>query len=553
MSFLQEPKEPAMALLWRSYIVMALISLVVFCLYFTYDSIGAIAPDLKYQYNVTSADIGLFYSAYSFPACLTVFLWGIALDKIGIHFSIFVVTFLIAAGSTVVALSGKDIIGMLIGRFILGCGGDAIVACQARIIVHWLPGSQHALGVAVSYTLSMLGTMVVLNVLPMVSKSSVNNALWLVAAVAIIGFILATLLILMSKCVFSREKVLKMQALENLMHEEHEATVKREKAPLLGDLDSPETSTAEPTKSLDDHQKSHQEVQMDPEFVLPKTCRGKCWYKWNNLGLGTWYWNLVFVAVAGYALIYLFIAFATDIIQDRWQMDPQAAARIVSISSIVGCVLGPVAGLLLDRFGHRVTWTASMFVLNIAAYFLLGYTKFTPIFASVCMGLLIAVSPGVIQPGIAMLVPEKSLGVAYGISGSLQNASIAVFSFVIGLIRQATQSYSDACGLLGIIAILGLIGSGLLFIFELCRGWRLQMGTFQKQRAMKRRMVVRSNGDADETDSGKAETPPLSKQRRGHMRSDPADENPYLATSTPVRMPLAGIEHDVTTPHPSSV
>jgi len=65
------------------FTILAFVSLISFCILFSFDIFGAIAPTLVDQLGVSRGTIGTFYTAYAVAAILSVFIAGLACDRLG--------------------------------------------------------------------------------------------------------------------------------------------------------------------------------------------------------------------------------------------------------------------------------------------------------------------------------------------------------------------------------------------------------------------------------------------------------------------------------------
>ena len=127
--------------------VSVLIGLVASCLFFAYHGPGALEISLNAEYGVTSDDIGFMFSVYSMPNMVCPLLAGVAIDRFGLKPVGLMLLLLITAGSAIFA-AAPAMVGtgtspvpiFLIGRFVLGLGGESIITFAQTASNFWFAG-----------------------------------------------------------------------------------------------------------------------------------------------------------------------------------------------------------------------------------------------------------------------------------------------------------------------------------------------------------------------------------------------------------------------------
>jgi MFS family permease len=99
----------------------------------SYDSVGASAPYLRKAFGFGAEEIGDLYSAYHLPNTVMVALGGILIDRIGAVNAAILFTAVAALGTAIVA-SARTMGLMMLGRVVVGLGGESLCAAQLTLL-----------------------------------------------------------------------------------------------------------------------------------------------------------------------------------------------------------------------------------------------------------------------------------------------------------------------------------------------------------------------------------------------------------------------------------
>lgn len=120
------------------------------------------------------------------------------------------------------------------------------------------------------------------------------------------------------------------------------------------------------------------------------------------------------------------------------QTDAQLqAGTIMSIPYIISAVLSPILGGVVDRFGMRAVIATIAPCMLVIVHSFLGYTSVSPVGPLIGQGLAYAGFAAVIWPSVPLVVPQRLVGLAYGVAFSIQNAGLASFPLIIAAIYTA--------------------------------------------------------------------------------------------------------------------
>ena len=108
------------------WLVLMMVSLVMFGNYYFYDALEPLAKLLQEQLHFTDQNIGLLNSFYSIAPIATVLIGGILIDRIGTRKALLIFSVICLIGSVITAI-GVTFPLMAAGRFVFGMGAESLV------------------------------------------------------------------------------------------------------------------------------------------------------------------------------------------------------------------------------------------------------------------------------------------------------------------------------------------------------------------------------------------------------------------------------------------
>lgn len=421
----------------RSYrfSVLFVVSLLTFGSYFAYDSVGAIAPTLIEALGIGRESIGQMYTLYSVAAILSVFIGGLLIDRIGTRRASLLFSLLVTIGAMIVAIA-PNIWLLYFGRFIFGWGSESLVVAQSAIFARWFKGKELAFSFGVGLTVSRLGTLFSFNTEALIAEyfGHYSAALWAAVLLCCISLFANVLYIFLDRY---GERVLKLQ----------------------------EEGSGDKIL-LSDIKKFHPS-----------------------------YWYVTLLCLTFYSAIFPFTALSTDFFNNKWALPltvgseggffTQVFYNIIHMFSTAGgtttiiifasMVFAPFFGQLLDRFGHRASVMVGGSILMIPAFLMMAFTMIAPAFPMIMLGAAFVMVPAAMWPSIPIIVDKNRVGTAFGLTTMIQNIGLALFPWLNGLLRDATQTYTVS---MIMFSSLGIIG--LAFAFLLLRADKLEGGKLEK-------------------------------------------------------------------------
>lgn len=403
----EESLEKVLKLRW---IVLVMMGLVVFGVYYAYDSVVPIADHIISELGVTRAQYGLLFSYYSLPNLLMVLLGGILLDRVGIRKAGMLFVSLCVVGVLMTAFGGsRSFQLMLWGRLLYGIGAESLSVTQIKVLSKWFRGKEFAFAMGLYITLVRLGNFASLNLGTPLQSWSGNwrLALWVAFGAIVLSFVVYTLYVRLDKV---------------------KATAFRERGP---------------------------EVATD-KFVLRDAFKFKRSY---------WFVNLL--CVTFYSGVLPFVAFSKIFLQSKYEFSAAQASFIGSLLFVATMVCTPLFGILVDKIGKRASIMITGSVIIIPAYLALGLTDLYPVFSILGIGIAFSLVPSALWSSVPILVAQNRLGTAFGLITIIQNFGLTVVPWLAGkLTDSAGGDYTNSMLLFAFLGIIGFFFSVALIVSE---------------------------------------------------------------------------------------
>ena len=382
---------------------LAIVSFTMFCGYFIADAMSPLKPMLESQLKWDNMDYGIFTSAYG---CFNVFLLmlilgGILLDKTGVRFTGILSTsiMIIGAGMKFLAISRFFPEGMApifgikaqvmfaaLGYAIFAVGVETAGITVSRIIVKWFKGKEMALAMGLQVSFARLGTLLAIAIpLPIAHYfGDVSIPILFGALLLCIGLI--------AYIVYVRMDV-KLEASEAHIEKEDE----------------------EPFKMAD---------------VLTIV---------TNKG----FWLIALLCVLFYSAVFPWIKFATDLVINKYQVNPDLAGLIPSVLPLGTLFLTPFFGNLYDKKGKGATIMiiGAVLLIFVHGIFSIPFLNnwILAMAVTVVLGIALSLVPSAMWPSVPKIIPEKQLGTAYALIFWIQNWGLMGVPLLIGIVLSASN------------------------------------------------------------------------------------------------------------------
>jgi len=382
---------------------LVLASLAVFGAYYFNYALSSIKPMLESILGWNSSDFGTYTSAYGW---FNVFLFmliisGIILDKLGVRKTGLGATTVMFIGTAINywAVStnfpeGATILGMkaqvfwsAIGFAIFGVGTEAIGITVSKAVVRWFKGKEMALAMGMQMSIARLGTLLALAIsLPLAKNFTVTAPILFALILMLLGVIA-----FISFTILDR----KLDASEADMEEE----------------------------------KSDEEDFKVKDILFIITNKG--------------FWYIAILCVLFYSAVFPFLFYATDLMINKYHVNPYWAGVIPSLLPLGTIFLTPVFGGIYDKKGKGATIMilGSLILILVHGVLALPFLKAWWIAATmvIILGIGFSLVPSAMWPSVPKIIPEKQLGTAYAVIFWIQNIGLMLVPLLLGNVLDKTN------------------------------------------------------------------------------------------------------------------
>jgi MFS family permease len=410
---------------WWRWLVLVVVSLVMFGSYYVYDALSPINEYIQQGMGISNEDFGKLFTFYSIPNLFFLLVVaGFILDKIGVKKAGTLYAFLILLGSFMTSVgAGSSFALMLAGRAVYGFGSEATLLVVNKVIARWFKGRELGFAFGLNITVMRLGTILALRASAPIADAtgSYKSAIWVSTAIMLVAFISFLVYLIVDK--------------------------KSARADKGGDGE---------------------------KIIFSDITR-----------LGAPFWVISFLCLTYYSAVFPFTSHAIRFLQMKWGMTAAQGGAYTSYIMTASMVFTPFLGLLVDKRGHRGKIMVIGSLLILPAHLLLGLTDLHPIGSFVLLGISFSLVPAALWPAIPILVKEGFLGTAYGIIGWIQNLGLALFPWLAGRLVDAAggSDYTNMQIMFSSLSLAGLFFSIMLMYYDGKRGTGLELPSSEAQKA----------------------------------------------------------------------
>jgi len=179
----------------------------------------------------------------------------------------------------------------------------------------------------------------------------------------------------------------------------------------------------------------------------------------REAGTGIWWVGLSW-AFFNAALI-SFFTYAPDYFVTRGKDISQAGLQ-ASYPMWGGLILSPFTGIVIDRIGGKWLFITIGCAGIAALLYLISWFPGQATLISILIGVFVAMVPPAVFSSPADLLPERLVGLGFGIIGTVFGIGVFLSPYAVGFLRDVTGTYLWSFTAMAIFAILGVIPMLLL-------------------------------------------------------------------------------------------
>jgi len=379
---------------------LLIVSFTMFAGYYLADVMAPLKGLLENELKWSSTDYGFFTSAYGWFNVFLFFLiiGGIILDKMGVRFTGVMASSIMVLGAALkyYAVSTHSLDAMApifgwkaqvmlaaLGFAIFGVGVEVAGITVSKVIVRWFKGHEMALAMGLQISIARMGTALAIGTsLPVALHFGHVSAPVLIClimlCIGLVAFILYT---------FQDKKLDASIAADNVGRE---------------------------VVAEEDFKMS------DILFIL----KNKGW------------WYIAILCVLFYSAVFPFLKYATDLMVNKFGVDPYWAGAIPGLLPFGTILLTPLFGGIYDKKGKGATIMIIGAVIIILVHMLFSVAIFNnyifAIFLVICLGIGFSLVPSAMWPSVPKIIPERQLGTAFALIFWVQNWGLMFVPLLIG-------------------------------------------------------------------------------------------------------------------------
>jgi len=395
---------------------LAVVSFTMMTGYYINYVISPLKPLLEEFMGWNSSDFGTWNSAYGWfnVFFLMLIFGGLILDKMGVRFTGIGASLTMIIGTLLQYIAVADVFPLeghlfglkmqiaigSIGFAIFGVGVEIAGITVSKIIVKWFKGKELALAMGLEMATARMGTALALALpFPMATLwfgtkefPHISAPLMLGLGLLVAGFVAFIWYTFMDR--------------------------KLEKSEGIGD-----------------------EVSEEDEFKISDIL-----FIIKNKG----FWLIALLCVLFYSGVFPFLYYATDLMINKYGVNPDFAGSIPGLLPFGTIILTPFFGNIYDRKGKGATIMLIGSVMLLLAHLVFAIPFIDNYIVAIVLILFLGVTfslvPSAMWPSVPKIIPEKQLGTAYALIFWVQNWGLMGVPFLIGVVLDNYCRVMDANG-----------------------------------------------------------------------------------------------------------
>lgn len=446
----------------RRWTVLVIVAFAMMMGYVFWDIVSPLSTTLKLPIDEggmawTAKEYGFYAGSYSIfnIFLLMLFLGGIILDRFGIRFTGLLATGMMLGGAVVnwwalehiapttyvnmpVTLFGlipgtmkTQVLVSAIGFGLFGVGCDITGITVSKVVTKWFTGHELASAMGIQVAMARLGTASAISLSPVIAQSFGLSAPLLAGALLLLaGFVMFIVYTFMDR-----------------------------------QVDTVTVSKSPSTMRL-------------PSYVATLL---------KNPG----FWLIVLLCVLFYSSLRPFLKFATDVLINKYGVDPVTSGWIVSLLPYGTIVLTPLFGSIYDRIGHGALLMLIGCALVFGCHVLLALPMVNQTWVAVgvmiMLGVAFSLVPSAMWPSVPKLVPIEVLGTSYSIIYYVQNIGLMLVPMLIGNIidqHTAANGHVDFTAPMSVFALFALaatLTAAVLLVVDLRKNYGLERANIESR------------------------------------------------------------------------
>ncbi|KAI8380992.1 major facilitator superfamily domain-containing protein [Radiomyces spectabilis] len=410
----ESEKDPLMkaSIQLKIVILICMLALPVGCHYLE-ATMGTLKTTLKHKMHINNTEFSILLSSVSLVNTVLPLLAGTFIDDVSHLGSIratTIVSMVIFIGSLLVSIAGirNSYPIMITGQIIYGLGGGMIVTMQEGILSRWFRDRQLAIVIGILLCIARLTKWAAKMVCyPIISATGSD----------VLPIHVATML--------CASGVVMNAVYWMIMYKNGWATV----------------TGKEIVQVKAKYRNQFKRTEKDnSSSIITNSFR---WSASLFLYIPATFWMVPWVQLIMSSVLSSFDDIATEFVQFRFQTTSIMAGYQSSLTQVVPIVAAPVMGVIVHRFGKRLTSLLfATFVLT-ASMVCLAYTWAPPAVGMILFSLALALGPVSVLSSTSLLLPHELAGTGMGLHKCANNIGTTIVSVIVGYVQDLTYHDGD--------------------------------------------------------------------------------------------------------------
>ncbi|EGC40040.1 hypothetical protein DICPUDRAFT_25815 [Dictyostelium purpureum] len=420
-----------------------------------------------------------------------VFIGGILIDIVGTNIISVIFCGLALLSSFVTVISTPHYKGLMVGRFLLGSGGETLLSCAATMIPLWFSAKEVPLCMGFFASWVYWGNLTALIILPRINEvAGFRAAMWFIFGVFVLEFVLNLLLIRFKEKLSWTVKgengelknIASLQNMNLISRTSSTADILDSEGRELNNEDDQSTA---PTFSSNDSTPiesttplSSDEMMLEDGMIIneiksdinnPQLSKYRLFVikikeiKEQAVLLPKRFWLLSIICFIGYYTMFGLAIIGTDVLKSKFDYNEKTSANYMASEAMVNGILPVFTGLLIQNIrGRKIQIMAfASFLLGLGVL-LLNITDVNPLPWIIICGVGFSLLNTTLFSCIPLLVDMSIVGTAYGIVTTAYNCNIIIFPPILDAIKEHTGSYTIPLYFLSFTSVITISLLGLL-------------------------------------------------------------------------------------------
>ncbi|KAI8377099.1 major facilitator superfamily domain-containing protein [Choanephora cucurbitarum] len=410
---------------WRMklLVLLCMLSLPVGC-HFLEATVGTLKTTLKTSMQINNTQFSILLSSVTLVNTVLPLFAGIFIDDIHslgpirattlVSCVIFLGSVLVSAGS-----SYNSYACMMVGQVVYGLGGGMLVTMQEGILSRWFRDKEITIVIGLSLCVARLTKFIAKLIAYPIMNATGGNELWPIHIATI--FCACGAVINVGYWIVMWRKGLATPTGKEIV--QYQGRYKNE------------FGKQEKTKGEDE--------RSYPAYVNRTAKKNFKWSCRVLLYLPSTFWMIPWVQLAMSSVLSSFDDVATEYVEFRYNTSKVMAGYQSSLTQVVPIVVAPIMGIVVHRYGKRLSTLFLATLILITSMVLLAYTWVTPAVGMIVFSFALALGPVSLLSSTSLLLPHELAGTGMGLHKCANNIGTTILSVLVGYVQDLTFHDGD--------------------------------------------------------------------------------------------------------------